>query len=71
MEYQMGSTMKLCATCEYWIGTRQPNFYATHVVLPTQSVEGKCFCMGGPHFRANRLSNSTTCFKYEKWKMLK
>ena len=26
--YQMHGNQKLCATCDYWIGPRQPNFYS-------------------------------------------
>jgi len=71
MSYQMGGTQKLCATCEYWIGPRTPNFYGNMVELENQSCKGKCFCFGGPHMRADRLSNSTTCSRYEKWKVLR
>ena len=67
----MGSCQKLCATCEYWSGPRQPNWLGSHVVLPDQSVGGKCVCLNGPHARADRLSNMTACYCYEKWKVLK
>lgn len=71
MEYRMGSCQKLCATCEFWIGPRQPNEYATSVILPEQSIKGKCWCLQGPHARAEKYSNSTTCFCYKKWGVLK
>lgn len=71
MEYQMAGHQKLCATCEYWVGTRQPNFYSTHVVLEAQSCKGKCWCLNGPHARAERYSNFTTCQCYKKWSVLK
>lgn len=71
MEYQMGGYQKLCATCEYWIGPRQPNFLYSHVVLPNESVAGKCACYNGPHARADRLSNFTVCNCYKKWAVLK
>jgi hypothetical protein len=67
----MGSTQKLCGTCCYWVGPREPNFYGSAVMLDNQSVKGKCFCFGGPHMRADRLSNFTTCSRYEKWKVLR
>ena len=70
MSYQMGGTQRLCATCEYWIGPREPNYFGNMVVLADQSVKGKCFCLGGPHARADRFSNTTTCSRYEKWKVL-
>ena len=71
MSYQMGGTQKLCATCEYWIGPRMPNYYGNMVELDNQSCKGKCFCFGGPHMRADRLSNFTACSRYEKWKVLR
>ncbi len=67
MSYQMGGHSQLCATCEFWIGVREPNFYGNAVVLESQSVRGKCFCLSGPHSRADRLSNSSTCSCYKKW----
>lgn len=69
--YQMSEGAKLCATCEYWIGPRQPNYIGSHVELEQQSVKGKCFCYGGPHMRSERLSNMCACSRYEKWSVLK
>ena len=71
MEYKMGGHSKLCATCEYWIGPRQPNEYGSTVILREQSIKGKCWCLNGPHARGERYSNSTTCFCYKKWAVLK
>lgn len=70
MSYQMGGAQRLCATCEYWIGRREPNYFGNMVVLDSQSERGKCFCLNGPHVRAERLSNSSVCSRYEKWKVL-
>ena len=71
MEYQMAGHTKLCGTCEYWSGTRRPNDFGTNVVLENQSVSGKCYCSNGPHARADRFSNYTTCSCYRKWSVLK
>ena len=71
MEHQMGGHNKLCGTCEYWLGARQPNFYASHVVLAAESINGKCGCLNGPHARGDRLSNYTACNYYKKWAILK
>ena len=71
MEYKMGSCQKLCATCEYWLGPRQPYFYGDLVVLPDQSINGKCGCMNAPFYRGDRLSNSSICNCYKKWAVLK
>lgn len=71
MEYKMNGCQKLCATCEYWAGPRQLDYFAGHVVLPNQSINGKCMCMNGPHARGDRLSNYTTCSCYKKWGVLK
>lgn len=71
MEYQMSGYQKLCGTCEFWMGPRQPNFYGSHVVLPDQSVYGKCWCLEGPFKRCDRLSNMSVCQYYKKWSVLK
>ena len=71
MEYKMGGHSKLCATCEFWVGPRQPDTFGGMVILPEQSVYGKCWCLNGPHARADRLSNFTTCSCYKKWGMLR
>ena len=71
MEYQMGGHSKLCGTCEYWMGARQPNTFGSSVILADQSVSGKCWCLNGPHARSERFSNTTTCFSYKKWSVLK
>ena len=71
MDYKMGSGQKLCATCEYWAGPRQLDFFASSVVLPNQSVNGKCACRNASWYRGDRLSNMTACFSYQKWACLK
>ena len=71
MEYKMNGCQMLCATCEYWAGPRQLDYFGCHVVLPDQSVNGKCMCLNGPLARADRLSNHTTCNFYKKWAVLK
>ena len=71
MEYQMSGNSKLCGTCEYWTGSRQPNTFGSAVILESQSIPGKCFCLNGPHARGERLSNSTSCFCYKKWATLR
>ena len=45
MEYPMPGHSKLCGTCEFWVGPRQPNFYANAVLLSDQSIVGKCYCL--------------------------
>ena len=67
----MAGHSKLCATCNYWVGPRQLNFMASHVILPQQSIMGKCQCQGGPFLRGDRLSNMCACSRYEKWSVLK
>ena len=71
MEYSMSGFSKLCATCEFWVGPRQPDTYGMAVILPAQSVPGKCWCLNGPHARATAQSNQTTCGCYQKWAVLR
>ena len=53
------------------MGPRMPNQWGTHVIAESQSIKGKCWCLNGPHARADRYSNNTTCSRYEKWSVLK
>lgn len=71
MEYQMNGISKLCGTCEYWVGPRQPNIYGTFVILENQSVSGKCWCLNCPYARSSKLSNTCSCNYYKKWSVLK
>jgi hypothetical protein len=71
MSYQMNGQLKLCATCEYWMGPREPNFYGNNIILPDQSVKGKCWCLTGPFKRVDRYSNMSVCYCYERWSVLK
>lgn len=70
MGYRFGSCLNLCVTCEYWIGPRQPDYFCSGVEVPSQSVMGKCWCKGGPFFRADRMSNTSACTRYKKWEVL-
>ncbi len=71
MSYQISGTENLCATCEYWIGPREPNYFGNMVVLDNQSTKGKCWCLNGPFPRSDRPSNMCACSRYEKWKVLR
>ena len=67
----MPGTQRLCATCEYWIGTREPNYFGDRVILDNQSSKGKCWYLNGPFPRSDRPSNMCACSCYEKWKVLR
>ena len=71
MSQYYNSYTKLCATCNYWMGPRIPNQWGTGITLDSTSIKGKCWCLNGPHARADRLSNYTACSRYEKWAVLK
>lgn len=71
MNYRLGRGQRLCATCEYWTGPRQADYFGNAVILPAQSISGNCWCLSGPHARATRLSNYTACTYYEHWALLK
>ena len=71
MDYRMNGNSKLCGTCEFWTGPRQPDTFGATIILADQHTSGKCWCLNGPHARGERFSNNTTCFCYEKWKVLR
>ena len=67
----MPSGSKLCATCNYWVGPREPDYFASGVELPDQCTKGKCWCLNGPFPRSERFSNNGCCSRYEKWAILR
>ena len=71
MDYPMAGHTKLCGTCEFWVGPRQPNFYGNTVMLPAQNTKGNCWCLTCPYARMEKYSNTTTCMYYKKWSVLK
>ena len=71
MAWLHNSCAKLCVTCQYWVGARVPNQWCTGVFTETQGIKGKCWCLNGPHARADRLSTFCACSRYEKWSVLK
>ena len=71
VEYRMGGNQSLCATCEFWVGPRQPDYFGSAVILPEQSIYGQCFCLESSMARAQRLSNTCACRHYKKWSLIK
>ena len=71
MSYQMSGFSKLCGTCCYWVGEREPNYYASAAELPSQSTKGKCYCPNGPFLKGERYSNTCACGNYKKWCVLR
>lgn len=61
-------SMKLCATCAKWGGTRDVN--ASRAWSSTQSTNTKGECLGGGH-NHHQTPATGTCDKYLKWPVLR
>ena len=67
MEKEYAASLKLCATCAYWLGQRDINIYGTMVLKCRE--EGRCAVPHGP-IRITP-ANKCACFDWKKWTVLK
>lgn len=68
MSQKWNSGQKLCATCEYWAGSRKSDF--SRIYVSDFSKTGKCLLKGGPRWNCDQ-PHGGTCSKYRKWGVLK
>ena len=57
---------KYCATCAYWGGNRQVDFYGQWVTVDGSTAKGKCLCRTSGWTRMDKTATSS-CSKYEPW----
>jgi len=65
------SFFKNCATCAYWMGSREVNYFGTQVTIKDGNAKSKCFAPFGSGWRGQDRTGSMTCSSYKKWEILK
>ena len=64
------SFMKVCATCAYWTGNRQTDYFGTTVTTDSLSVKGKCMCQQLGGWRGQERQAGMNCTAFKKWDVL-
>jgi hypothetical protein len=68
MAFEISGTLKNCATCTSWTGTRKLTKSNTFVEVESPSARGPC----GERTRGRiPVSANQTCTKYAPWPMLR
>lgn len=70
MSQQYPSSWKNCATCAYWVGTRETDYFGNYAKVESYSTKGKCMCHKGPWRNIEKTANMS-CNAFEKWAVLK
>lgn len=67
---QYPSSWKNCATCAYWAGARESDYFGQNVQVGSTSESGKCAIPNGP-WKGSSKRASHSCDKWQKWPVLK
>ena len=62
-------SLKLCATCAYWIAQRDTDITNSRVI--NCENEGRCAIPQGTHKHLRRVSYARPCSDYQKWPVLR
>ena len=67
MSSRIPSSVKLCATCEFWAGTRAPDAFNKNVVVDI-TTKGRCV---GPLKGPTLYLSNHSCSHFRSWGVLK
>ena len=70
MSHSYPYSWKLCATCGYWTGTRETNYFGEWVQVESPTTKGKCLCRTSG-WRSSPCRADFHCASFEKWVALK
>ena len=62
---------KNCATCAYWCGSRETDYFGTNVKIQDDNAKGKCMAPLGKGWRGQDRTASMTCNGFKKWDVLR
>ena len=68
---QFTINMKICATCAYWSGTRETDYFGKqYVQVENATQKGKCI---NPNvgWRGQQRDANVFCTSWEKWPVIK
>ncbi len=70
MAITYSKTLKNCAGCNYWGGSRELDSAGQRVKVESQSSKGKCLLQGSPWKGLDKLA-AAACNKWQAWCALK
>ena len=70
MAQKYPATREHCATCAYWTGHRETDYFGNWVDVDDSFAKGKCMCRGNIWFNTDKIANAS-CSAFEKWDALK
>ena len=59
-----------CATCAFWAGQREADYFGQWVTVESSSAKGRCMCRTSGWGSIER-SAPNSCRSYEKWAPLR
>lgn len=68
MAQKYPSNWEKCATCVYWTGHRDVDFFGQWVTVASSQTPGRCMCRRGS-FRVEKAAGYI-CSAFEKWPAL-
>lgn len=69
MSQKYRKVFKLCATCEYWAGSRETDIFRLDAIVDSISSKGKCVLEGA--YKGLDKSANATCAKWQAWGVMK
>ena len=70
MAQQYPYSWNYCATCAYWTGVRETNYFGEWVKVDSYDSRGKCMCRGNGWTNHEKQA-CASCPKHERWAPLK
>ena len=70
MAQQYPSSWKNCATCAYWSGPRETDYWGSWSKVENPSVGHKCIIPRGG-WKGHQMQASSSCRDWMKWPALK
>ena len=70
MAHKYPGSWKNCATCSFWSGTRETDYWGNWVTIESATAKGKCLCRTSGWVRMDK-SASKSCNSYDQWAPLK
>lgn len=70
MSQQYTKSLKSCAVCNFWGGSRQVDTFGQRVTVESTEAKGKCLLQGGI-WKGKDKQARATCNKWQAWAVLK
>ncbi len=70
MSQQYPGTWKQCATCAFWIGPRDCDYFGQYAIVSSGTVEGRCGILSGG-WKGQKRQACAQCSDWQKWPVLR